>query len=264
MIRHETIDVAGETVDWISECYEVGGKHHTVNTYVLSVGDRYVMVDAGTILEQAEFKRLVDDVTDGTGIDALVLTHADLPHSGNVKFLREQWDFDFYCTFTEASFKPETMGLGEAIQCDKGQSMEIFGREFRFLIPQPRLSDAGHEMAVLDSELETLFVADGLGCYHSPEHCGQPGDGVPRDEHVAGIAAYHLDALPFVVFLDPHKIEAQVRGLFEDNDIDCLAPIHANPVVGREDVLAYVEAFIEAMHVVVESEERPSSVSLPR
>ena len=263
MTNVRKLELDGHDIHWISECIDIGEKHHHVSMYLIVDGDDYVLIDSGPNTNQDSIIDEINRLTDGAGIDALVLTHADLPHTGNVRRLREEWDFDLYASFTGIpSIDPEALGLGEAISCDIGEKKRIAGRKISFHFPTPPLSDAGHEMVIFDHESRTIFVADGFGHYHYPSECADTWSDLDDGVSVANIAEYHLDALPWVQFVDPAKVDAEVEKMRENHDFACLAPIHGTPIIGEENIDAYLGRFSEAMAEISEDPMQFSSIAV--
>lgn len=246
-----TVELAGG-VHWLGGCYDMGGTHHHVSVYLLERDGHHLLVDSGAVVDRAALVEEIDRLTGGAGIDALVLTHQDLPHTGNVRGFREEWAFDLYASFTGSSFSPETLGMGEAIGCGPGERIDFHGREVEITSPSPPLSDAGHEIALFDVDSRTFFVADGFGHYHDPADCAAVWDETAMRVSVADVAEYHLDSLPWVRFVDPDAVAAKLAGLRAEYDVRRLAPIHGNPVVGREAVAAYFARFDEAMRAIAD------------
>lgn len=244
-----TVDLGGG-VFWIGSCYDMGRKHHHISVYLLEREGNYLLIDSGPVINQTALIDEITRVTNGAGIDALVLTHQDLPHTGNVRAFRDEWEFDLYASFTGSSFSPRTLGMGDAIQCTAGEIIDFHGRDIEVTSPSPPLSDAGHEISLYDVDSESFFVADGFGHYHGQADCTTVWHSASMHVSVEDIAEYHLDSLPWIRFVDSEAVAAKIKQLTDSYTIQCLAPVHGNPIVGMESVALYLRRFDEAMRLI--------------
>lgn len=223
-------------VRWVSQCHDMGDHHEHVSLYLLSHGETHVLVDSGALTARAEVQQTLDGVLDRDAVDAVVLTHADLPHSGNVPMLREVYpDIDVY----SSSGLPGVVGLSDDVEkCDRGETMTISGREMSFI--NPPLQDIGHSTWIYDESNDVLFTADGIGNTHAPGDCQKLSTefdgGIPPSE----IEAFHRHKLRWLVYVDPDEIMNAVRELVGDWDPAYIAPIHGNPIAG-ESIERYLD-----------------------
>jgi flavorubredoxin len=240
---------------WISGCYDMEEKHHQVSVYLFAGAGESLLIDSGSIIHTDGFIDEIERLTDGRGPDTVVLTHQDLPHTGNVRSFRENWNFDLYASFKGSSFSPELVGMGESTSVGMGDRFDVGDRTLEIANPMPPLSDAGHEISVYDPGSGTYFVADGFGHYHDPDECAAVWDDDRMHVSVEDMAEYYLDSLPWIHFVAPETVRAKTERLFESYDIECLAPIHGNPVKGRRALDVYRDRFHESMVALADGQE---------
>ena len=215
-----------DEVTWIVESYPLAEQHVHVSVFLIESGDATVLVDSGSFYHRDRIEAQITEVTGGDPIDALILSHADLPHSGNVPEFREKWPD---LQLVSSSGSPEVVGLGDAdITCEIGGRMEICGREFSFV--DPPLADIQHSTWIFDHGSGVLFTADGFGNYHHPSEAELTAGQLPDGIRTADIRAYHRDALRWLSYVEAAKIAPAIDGLFEAYDVTYVAPTHGNPI----------------------------------
>ena len=229
------------TVEWVTQCYDHGGKHEHVSLYLVREGDDVVLVDSGSFYHREAITREVGEATDGDGPDAIVLSHSDYPHAANVSPLGGDTE---EVELVASSGSPEQQGLPDARKCEIGGQLEVKGRSFSFV--DPPLADRSHTTWIYDHGDGVLFTADGFGNYHEPGQCeflsGDFTDVTPAE----GIYEYHRDNLVWLRYVAPEKVERALDGIFAEFDVNAVAPIHGNPIEG-EDVNAYRDRLYDAV-----------------
>lgn len=230
-------------LDWISTCHEnesgVAADAHThVAQYLVETDDGTVLVDAGAGHGES-LVGTVRDLTDGDGLDAVLLTHAILPHTGNVDVLREAFDDPMVVSTSPI---PAAIGVEGAQPTVINDTDTVAGDEFTFI--DPVLTDVVVSTWIYHHASGTLFTAEGVGHYHDPGECdyvsGDYADGVPH-EHVHDFAA---DKLQFLEYVDPAKLEIAFETLRSEYDIERIAPIHGAPIK-RPGIDNYVETLLD-------------------
>jgi flavorubredoxin len=230
---------------WLNECYEVGDAHEHVAVYCLEHEGSSVLLDSGSFHHREAILSGVEEVTEGAGPDALVLSHTDYPHSANVRPLRDRWgEYELVAS----SAAPRNQGLPpDARECTVGESLDVCGRELRFV--DPPLADRSHTAWMYDPGTRTLFTADGFGARHEPGDCDATSadiGGVPAER----VHEHHAGTLTWLQYADPDALCCAVDEVFADHDVELVAPIHGPPVVGA-DVADYRETFrrvVERIH----------------
>lgn len=229
-----------DRVQWIRACHAFDGRHMHVSQYVVETdGGGHVLVDAGDG-HAAEMVDAIEAGTDGEGPETLMLTHSILPHTGNVEALKAEWGD---LAVVSASNIPQLVGL----PADTGTKFinsteEISGGEFTFL--DPLLTDVVATNWVYSHDAKTLFTAEGVGHYHDPGEC----DATSRD--LGGIRFddvhdFHRDKLPFLEYVDPEKLRAGFETVFDELDVEWVAPTHGTPV-HRSHLSEYVDSIVES------------------
>jgi flavorubredoxin len=215
-----------DDVTWLAESYPHGEKHVHVSVYLIEHEGGNVLVDSGSFYHREQISERLAETIGDEPVDALILSHADLPHSGNVPEFRERWPD---LQLVSSSGSPEVVGLGDAdVTCEIGGTMDICGRTFTFV--DPPLADIQHSTWIFDHGSGALFTADGFGNYHPPEHAGKPFGAVDGGIPTEDIERYHRDALRWLCYVDPTKLEPALDALFDDLDVSVVAPTHGNPI----------------------------------
>lgn len=242
-------------VDWINECHELDGGgdeddgrrlHLHVSVYVI---DGSVVVDSGSFHHRDEILsgiREVADEGDG-GVEALVLSHTDYPHSANVGAVAEEWDD---VEIVSSAGVPTIQGLPESSTvCDVGQTAEVAGRTLAFV--DPPLADRSHTMWIHDAESGVLFTADGFGNRHLPGECDLTSNDFDDGTRFDDILRHHEETLAWLRYVDVDVLRSAVESVFEEHDVEYVAPIHGNPIE-RDDIDDYLENLFEAASRVAE------------
>lgn len=228
---------------WINECFPLPGRgeHMHVSVYLLSGGGRRTVVDSGSFYHRERILRRLDEATDGAGLDAIVLSHSDYPHSGNISAFRRDWgDIEIVAS----SGAPDIQGLPYARKAPLGEEMEVQGRRLSFV--DPPLADRSHTSWIYDHRTKALFTADGFGDYHPPGQCASTSRERPHRVAEEEIRAYHADALRWLRYVDPPKLMDRLRSILAERDVRWIAPVHGSPIAG-EDAGAYLDKLERAV-----------------
>lgn len=208
---------------WIFDCHRQNGSHQHHSQYLIHSGEYNYLVDAGA--EPIDnFKRSIIDIIGEEGsIDFLLLTHSILPHTKNVGWVQETWpDVETI----SASPLPEVTGVPNA-KPKKLNTMETLG-DMEFVFLSPLLTDAIVSTWIYNTEYQILFTAEGLGHLHKPGNCSGISDKISLER----IHEFNTNKLPFLRYIDPEKLESATLSLQEELDIEILAPMHGNPILG--------------------------------
>ena len=101
------------------------------NVYAVSCGSAYILVDTGAGLETSRIpEELVRDGIDPARIEAMLLTHAHLDHSGGASFLHKNLGIPVYAS-AEAAVALE-MADEEAISLSAAHRAGIYGADVRW------------------------------------------------------------------------------------------------------------------------------------
>lgn len=240
-------------VNWINECYKLDDTddegrnlHLHVSVYVI---DGSIVVDSGSFHHREEILSGIRDITeeDDGGVEALVLSHTDYPHSANVGVVAEEWED---VEIVSSAGAPSIQGLPESsVVCDVGQTAEVAGRTLAFV--DPPLADRSHTMWIHDVESGVLFTADGFGNRHLPGECDLTSvefdDGISFDD----VLRHHEETLAWLRYVDVEALRDSVESVFEEHDVEWVAPIHGNPI-HKEDFDDYLEKLFDAASRVSE------------
>lgn len=225
-------------VTWFGTCHddEREDLHLHLSQYLVETADGNVLVDAGAGHDTGLVDTLRERVDD---LDAILLTHAILPHTGGLAELREAFP---EATVVSTSGIPPAVGVEDATPAIINDTEELAGDTFTFI--DPLLTDVVVSTWVYHHDSGTMFTAEGVGHYHAPGECARRStdypDGIPR-EHLRAFAA---DKLRFLEYVDHEKLRIAFGTLREEYDIERFAPVHGNPVE-RQDVDGYVDTLVD-------------------
>lgn len=228
-----------EGVEWISTCLDVDAGHAHGSVYLLSGGNENegegtVLVDAGSP-DDSGIPSTVDRLAGGGSVDAIVLTHTNLPHTGNIGRFRDEDTRVISATSIPAEFGD----YGEAWKID--ETAEVAGRRLSFI--KPPMTDHVFSMWVFDHGSGTLFMSEALGNYHAPGRCADVLDGDAEPIPRGMIDAFCRERLPWLQYVNPDRLRSVLDDRIPD-DVEYLAPIHGNPV-GAARVDAYLDQFVD-------------------
>ncbi|MDH3733511.1 MAG: MBL fold metallo-hydrolase [Gemmatimonadota bacterium] len=235
----------GRGVEWIHECYSEPTGHLHVSVYLVRAPGGDILVDSGSFYHRDSLHSRIESATDGRGPRALILSHSDYPHSGNIPTFREEWG-DFEIVASVAS--PEIQGLPYARRARIGESLDVLGRRFTFL--DPPLADRSHTTWIYDEEGKTLFVADGFGTIHPPGHCDSWWGDLPLEGRTEGVLEFHDQTLRWLIYVDPDRLMTALRDIFARHPAEVVAPIHGPPIA-RADLEAYLDDLESGVRTIV-------------
>lgn len=246
---------------WINETHDDGERRLHVAVYLIESEDGYVLIDTGSFNDREAIRREITGILGASSLDAIVVSHADLPHSGNVPWFREAFpDVEI----VSASNYPEIVGLpADATVCPLGGSTTVAGRRFSFVYPP--LCDLQHSAWIFDEVSGVLYTADGFGTYHRPGQEDALYAEIDADLPVRAVREFHADTLRWLKYVDPEKLRRGIDAVFERYDVSWLAPTHGNPIE-EGSVDSYLETFMEAVEGIAAGydPETDDVVHLPR
>lgn len=238
----------GGGVEWLHECYVEPGGHLHVSVYLVRAPGGDILVDSGSFYHRETLSRRIAAATGGRGPGALILSHSDYPHSGNIPSFRREWG-DFEIVASCAS--PEIQGLPYARRARIGETLEVLGRRFTFL--DPPLADRSHTTWVFDEESRILFVADGFGTLHPAGSCDTWWGALPAEGRGEGVREFHAQTLRWLEYVDPDRLMSALRAIFARHPAVAVAPIHGPPIAG-EDLDAYLGELDRGVRAIASGE----------
>ena len=242
-----------DDVTWVSVCYPHEGVHEHVSVYLVETAGGNVLVDSGSFHHEEEIMAGIHEATGSDGVDAIVLSHSDYPHSANIDEVRATYDD---VELVASSGAPELQGLSDARRCVIGEDLDVLGRTFEFI--DPPLADRSHTTWIFDTESGVLFTADGFGNYHAPGECdyfsADFADSTPEED----VYEFHRDNLGWLRYVDAGKLRAAIDDIFDEFEIRAVAPIHGNPVVA-DDIPRYLDRLESAAARIADEYEVPST-----
>lgn len=240
-----------EDVRWINECYPHEEVHEHVSVYLINHKGQYILIDSGSFYHRYDIKNILKEETNGSGLDAIILSHSDYPHAGNISEFREEWGS---VELIASSGSPEIQGLTNARQCKIGGSLEILNRQFSFI--DPPLADRSHTTWIYDHGSNVLFTADGFGSYHEPNTCQYTSQDFKEGVSEEAIYKFHRSNLVWLRYVDPNKLRDALESIFDSYDINYIAPIHGHPI-HHNDLDIFLERLIFAADQIASEYEVP-------
>lgn len=226
---HARTVALGGGVEWIHECFPEPGGHLHVSVYLVRTPEGDILVDSGSFYHRDSLGARIGAATSGRGIQALILSHSDYPHSGNIPAFRGAWgDFDIVASCAD----PDIQGLPYARRARIGDTLEVLGRGFTFI--DPPLADRSHTTWVYDETSRILFVADGFGTIHPPDRCDVPWGDLPAEGRAEGVAEFHAQTLRWLRYVEPDRLMGTLRSMFERHPAVAVAPIHGPPIFAAD------------------------------
>lgn len=221
--------------------YRLGPLGFSVVTYLIRVGESFVLVDTGPTSTADELVAAVARATEGQGPRMILLTHAHPDHAGGLEALRSVWNPPILCHKLEVGFV-----TGERRYRDL-QARSAASWWGRFFIRGPRL-----ELPVA-KDLEGGQSVEGMSVIHLPGHTpGQigflhSGDSAMLCGDAVGTRGGKLRPPMALATPDPEAAHRSMRRLGE-LDYDHLLPAHGPPILsqGRQAVLQFLEELTEA------------------
>lgn len=125
--------------------------------------------------------------------------------------------------------------------------MDVLGRKFSLI--DPPLADRSHTSWIFDHKSGTLFTADGMGNYHTPEQCQRTYAGLEDGIRFEDIYGFHRDSLVWLRYVDPKKLGGKLRTILDQHQPSLLAPIHGNPIE-RNHLDEYMNKLIRSVEKI--------------
>ena len=261
MVENLTNDVY-----WINPYLEHKDRYVHNAAYLVRNERGNILVDTGSFLDRSDAKTEIRSLVGDDGIDIIILTHPDLPHTGNFWDYMEEWDVD---EVMSAAAVPDTQGLlpwGKGLRkIVIGKEMNIRGRQIH--ATEALLADRFNSAWIYDDASGVYFTADGFGHYHLDGQHDNTSEGIENGISPENIQLYHQDKLPWLRFVDPDAFTEGLRELLERFDPEWIAPVHGNPI-HADDREQYIQHFRASVRNITEAHSEPGSSnpanSMPR
>ena len=251
LVDNMTVQLTDD-VWWINESYDHEDTYEHISAYLINHDGKFIVVDTGSFYHREAIIEDLSEITGSGGVDAIILSHSDYPHSGNIDQIQSEWD---EVMLVASSGSPEAQGLPpSAIKCTIGESMEILGRQFSFI--DPPLADRSHTTWIYDHGSGVLFTADGFGSLHNPNEENLTSADLPNGIPYESIYEYHQDALVWLRYVNPEKLQDSLETIFDKYEISWVAPVHGHPIAD-DDLGEYLDHLIRAATQIANEYELP-------
>ncbi|MCE2517562.1 MAG: hypothetical protein J4F41_06980 [Alphaproteobacteria bacterium] len=230
MIRHVKDDL-----------YQIGGSvaghdgwHEAVRVYVLLNDGCPLVFDAGSHVHSHDIMDELKQLLGDTPLGYVFLTHTELPHTGNLSVILNQWP-DARLVVSSGILPhvelPWWVTADQVMFAYAGTEESYGGRHISFL--DGILKDQPGTHWMYDAATGTLFTADAFG-YLFPASADAAFDdelaeGIPVD----WIKRYHDSAFRFLPQVAGHKVNADIDKVFGKRSVQVIAPTHGNAMRGN-------------------------------
>ena len=236
----------GNGVHWIGEYSKIGaGKYMPTAVYLLETDAGDILIDTGSHTHREPIRNAIEDVTGGDGVDAIIISHPDLPHSGNVHYFIEEWNNPKIVTSVAT---PPVVGLPERTRATIGKRTTVLGRALTFV--DPPLADIVFSTWPYDHETGVLFSIDGFGGYTTSDERISVIETEADLPSVDDIRAYHDETFRWLEYVDPAKFRGALARPFSEFDVSYVAPTHGAPIAA-EVVDEYLDRLTKAVESIV-------------
>ena len=213
-------------IEWIHECFPLSeGRHEHVSVYLVRGPEGNLVIDSGSFVHREAIRGRLERAVGEQGLSAIILSHTDYPHSGNVPDFVKRWgDVDIVASCSDA----DVQGLPYARRSRIDEPMEVCGRNFLFL--DPPLADRSHTTWIYDMEARVVFAADGFGNYHVPGECDRTSPELDGGIRTDDLVRFHEDTLVWLRYADPPELMRALERMVSERPIEWICPIHGNPI----------------------------------
>lgn len=240
------VPVVGD-VHWINECFPIEpGRHEHVSVYLIMGPEGSIVIDSGSFYHRSSIRARLKSALGPDGLDAIILSHSDYPHSANIGAFRKEWGD---LQIVASSGVPAIQGLPYATPCRIGETMEVLGRKFTFV--DPPLADRSHTTWIYDHLTGALFTSDGFGNLHRPGECGFVSGEFEDNIRTEDIYDFHREALSWLRYVDPAKLRHRLDEIFCAHQVSRVCPIHGNVVEGR-NLAEYLDRLMASVTRIAE------------
>lgn len=222
------------------DLYQVGesvaghdGLHEAVRVYVLLNDGCPLIFDAGSHLHSEEIMSSLKDLLEGVSPGYVFLTHTELPHTGNLNVILNEWP-DVKLVVSSGILPHVELPWWikeEQIQYAYAGTDEIYGgRHISFL--DGILKDQPGTHWMYDARTGALFTADAFGYIYPSD-----ADAFFDDELEGGIPMewlrdYHAGAFRFLPYVNGNKMMDDFHKVFAKRSVNVIAPTHGNAIRG--------------------------------
>lgn len=225
----------------VGDLYQVGesvegdnGWYEAVRVYVLLNDGCPLMFDAGSHVHRGQIMNDLKELLGETKPAFVFLTHTELPHTGNLSAILEEWP-ETKLVVSSAILPHVELPwwvTSEQIKYGYAGTSETYGgRKISFSDGILKDQPATHWM--FDEQTGALFTADAFG-YLFPQTADlkfndELEDGIPVD----WFQRYHKSAFRFLPMVDGTKVNTDIAKVFAKRKVTVIAPTHGNAIRGN-------------------------------
>jgi flavorubredoxin len=246
-----------EDVYWINPHIEHKDRYVHNAAYLIHNDGGNVLVDTGSFLDREAARDDIRSVVGDEGVEVIMLTHPDLPHTGNFWEYMDDLGASEVMSAAAVSDAQGLLPWGEGLRkIAIGKQMEVCGR--RISATEALLADRFNSAWLYDHESGVYFTADGFGHYHFAGEHDRTSDEFAEGIPARNVREYHQDKLPWLRFVDPDPFTDALEDLLDRFDPTWIAPVHGNPI-HADDRAAYVRQFRSSVRTIVDEHREPGS-----
>lgn len=241
--REDFVEGFGGEADW----YVRGDKvYNPQNAYLLR-GESSLLFDTTSPANTEFVLADLEEILGGDGLDYLVVSHPDIPHSGNAHPILE--------AFPEATLVAPAYGnlhelyhLEDAEQLGVGDSIDLGGFEVTF--EEAPVVDAPMTFWMSERTLDALFTVDWMCFPIMGREALQLADEVETDITVDRMVEFNGRVIFWLQYVDADVIKAEIERFIDDHPASVVAPTHG--LVIREKAVEYMRRYPQVVDHIAE------------
>jgi flavorubredoxin len=241
---------------WLGHCMKrllaSGASLHLYNCGYLVAGEKHsafvetgMTCDALVVMEQAEQLLAERGLPEPRYI---FTTHSEMAHSGGIGRLMERFPdttvhgdiSDFHLVFPQY--------VDRVHWAEPGERFDLGGTEI--VVCESVFRDFVHSRWFFDTKRRALFPGDGFAYAHHHEEgaCGHIAEEVPEMDISGEMAFFAEVAFHWTQYVDIEPFIARLRKvMFEELDVQLVAPTHGLPIADPRATMPTVEAGMRTM-----------------
>lgn len=192
------------------------------NAYLFR-GDESLLFDTTSPANTETILADLEEILDGRTLDYLVVSHPDIPHSGNTHAILER--------YPEATLVAPSVGslhelyhLGAAEQMDVGESIDLGG--FRVTFEEAPVVDAAMTFWMSEETTDSLYTVDWMCFPHMGRETLKCADEIDSEVSVERLIQFSGRVIFWLQYVDPDVTIEAIERFVDDHPVSAIAPSH--------------------------------------
>lgn len=241
--RDDFVDGFDGEPDW----YIRGEKVYNCQNAYLLYGDRSLMWDTTSPANREIVLADLEEALDGADLDYLVVSHPDIPHSGNAHAILEAHPEATLVAPAYGSLH-ELYHLEDAEKMAPGESIDLGGFEVTF--EEAPVVDAPMTSWMSESTMDALFTVDWMCFPIMGREALRAVDENPAPVTVDRMVEFNGRVIFWLQYVDPTVIKDRIERYIDDHPVSVVAPTHG--LVIREDAVDHMRKYAEVVDEIAE------------